>query len=287
MTAPSFHGVCRRLGRLIGLTRNCRKYDYRAHWTTFTERMSRLDSADELTREVARAVAKAADATCAAVYLADPGGVTYHLRAGVGDARFAPCLDQTADVPSWLRTALARSLAAPCRRFLTTPALPAALGVAIRWRAELLGFIVLGPLRAGTDYTDEDSQFLATVAAHAAAALTASRVSSPAAEPHRLQTFDRFTGTVIHDLKNAVSALSLLARNAPGNLADPEFRHDAMTTLSRTVDRMRRLLTKLSSADATTPPARTEPIDLRSSSSRPRRRWPPVPRYSSCGTWVR
>jgi hypothetical protein len=53
----------------------------------------------------------------------------------------------------------------------------------------------------------------------------------------------------------------MLAHNASKHLAEPEFQRDALVTLSRTVERMRRLLGKLSAAKAETPrPA--EPIDL-------------------------
>jgi putative PEP-CTERM system histidine kinase len=81
-------------------------------------------------------------------------------------------------------------------------------------------------------------------------------------EPRRLETLDRFTAVAMHDLKNTVSALSLLARNATHNFADPEFQRDATTTLSRTVARMSRLLARLASSDVTPPPATTEAIDL-------------------------
>jgi signal transduction histidine kinase len=113
------------------------------------------------------------------------------------------------------------------------------------------------------DYTAEDVEFLATAAEQAAVAIVAVRKSEPAAQPGTIATVDPLVAAVIHDIKNCVSALSLLARNAAGNLADPEFQRDAVTTLSRTVERMRRLLVKLSSAGDQPPPAAPTSIDLR------------------------
>jgi hypothetical protein len=113
------------------------------------------------------------------------------------------------------------------------------------------------------DYTSEDVEFLATAAEQAAVAIVAVRKSEPAAQPGTIATVDPLVAAVIHDIKNCVSALSLLARNAAGNLADPEFQRDAVTTLSRTVERMRRLLVKLSSAGDQPPPAAPTSIDLR------------------------
>jgi putative PEP-CTERM system histidine kinase len=176
--------------------------------------------------------------------------------------RFAGCIEQAA-IPSPLRTASSPvPLADAWLPAVATPGLPAALGAAIRWRTELLGFIILGPRGSGADYTSEDVELLSTVAEQAAAALVASRLTDVAREPRRIEALDRSTAAVIHDLKNSVSALSMLVQNAAGNIADPEFQRDALTTLSRTVERMRRTLSRLSSPDAA-PPSKMEPIDLR------------------------
>jgi len=161
-------------------------------------------------------------------------------------------IDQ-ATVPSLLRTAQSPvDLPSSFLPSVTMPALPAALAVPIRWRATPIGIMVLGPPRAGADYGVEDVEFLAAVADQAAASIMAVRLSETAGQ----------TTAVIHDIKNSISTLSLLARNAPGNLSDPEFQRDAIATLSHTVARMRRLLVKLSSPDAETPASRTESIDL-------------------------
>ena len=67
---------------------------------------------------------------------------------------------------------------------------------------------------------------------------------------------------MIHDIKNSVSALSMLSRNALRHFNDPEFQRDAITTLARTVDRMRRVLAKLSAPGGETQPLRMQAVDL-------------------------
>lgn len=251
------------LESFVGPSRERPKYDYREQWTAFTRRLSLAHRADEIARELAEQLVQASRATSAAVYLTEAGEPAYRLSASVGDASFVRRIDQSASVPSWLRTAITPvPLPAELLPAVTTTALPAALGVSIRRRSTQLGFIVLGPLRTGADYTAEDYEFLATLAEQAAPAIMAVRPAAAQVEPRRIETFDRFTAAVIHDLKNSVSALSLLVRNAADHIADPEFQRDAVTTLSRTVERMRRLLVKLSSPDAQTSPARPEAIDL-------------------------
>jgi putative PEP-CTERM system histidine kinase len=261
MTTPSLNELRRQVGRFAGLTRRPRKYDYHDHWTTFTRQISLRHGADEIARDVADHVVRASGAAVGAVYLADGNETSYRLSAGVGSERFEPTADHAAALAAWPRAAAA-PVPAELLPPVGTPALPAALGVPIRWRTTLVGFIVLGLHSAGVDYNVEDVEFLTTVSDQVAAAIMATRLSAVRVEPGKIESLDRFTATAAHDLKNCVSALSMLARNAANHFADPEFQRDAVTTLSRTVERMRRLLVKLSSPNTPTPASRTEPIDL-------------------------
>ena len=100
------------------------------------------------------------------------------------------------------------------------------------------------------------------MAEQAAGTIVTARLSESIAQAREIETFDRVTAAVIHDIKNSVSALSLLSRNALRNFDDPEFQRDTITTLSRTVDRMQRLLTRLSAPMLETRPLRRDPVDL-------------------------
>ncbi|HXH81543.1 MAG TPA: ATP-binding protein, partial [Candidatus Tectomicrobia bacterium] len=135
--------------------------------------------------------------------------------------------------------------------------------VPLRWRGTLTGAMLLGPERTGRPYTLEDLEFLATVAEQAAGAIVTARLSETAAQSREFEAFTRLTSFVIHDLKNSVSALSMLAQNALTNFDDREFQQDAIRTLSRTVERMRGLLARLS-ASPEPAPLRLEPVDLSS-----------------------
>ncbi|MGH7263570.1 MAG: ATP-binding protein [Candidatus Rokuibacteriota bacterium] len=262
MTARFLQDFRRRV-RAIGLIHDRGAYDYREHWTAFTRRLGLLRTADQIGREVAEEVMRATGSTSVGVYLTAPGESAYRLSTSLGSTGFVRIIDHTAAIPSWLRVIPSPArLPAGLAQSITTPAVPAALVAAIRWQATPLGFIVLAPRRKAADYAAADVEFLATVAEQAAAAIMAVRLPEPAAQPS-IATFDRFTAAAIHDIKNAVSALSLLSRNAAANLADPEFQRDAITTLSRTVERMRRLLVRLSAPGAPPPPARSAAIDLR------------------------
>jgi len=220
MIASWVRDFCRRFPQFLGLRRKQDTYDYREGWTAFTTRLSLLRGVPEIARELAQHAARVSGATSVAVHLAGAGDPACRLTASAG-----------------------------------TPAVAAALAICIRWRAKLLGFMVLGPRHTGSDYTPADRRLLGTLAEQAAASIMAARLADTA-DPHRMETT-----AVMHDIKNAVSALSLLARNAAGNFSDPQFQRDALATLTATVERMRRSLVKLASPGETSPP-RDEPIDL-------------------------
>jgi hypothetical protein len=119
----------------------------------------------------------------------------------------------------------------------------------------------IGPERTRAPHTVEDLDFLATVGEQAAGALATARLAEEVAQAREFDTFHRLMSFVIHDLKNSISALSMLSQNALANFDDPEFQRDAIRTLSRTVERMRGLLTRLSAAPGAAP-FQFRPIDL-------------------------
>ena len=255
-------GLRWRLQRFIAMNFYRSRYDYRQQWVAFTKRMSSLLTAEEIAREVLDGVSESMGASVGAVYLSEPGDARYRLAGRFGSAAFAPTIDSGSPLLAWLRgqevaarppADIASGLAAELSSGVIAP---------LRWRATVIGLIVLGPVRSGGEYTVDDMVFLSTVAEQAAAAMVTARFSESVAQAREMETFDRITATVIHDIKNSVSALAMLSRNALNNFDDPEFQRDTMTTLSRTVDRMRRLLTRLSSPVTEIPATRTEPVDL-------------------------
>jgi putative PEP-CTERM system histidine kinase len=238
------------------------RYDYRRQWMTFTRRMMRMPSLAAIIRELAEHVAHAVGASAVAVYLDDPGH-GYRLAATVGHTRFVPTLERASAVPAWLQTTASPApLPTALLSAICASALPSALVVSLPWRSAPLGFMLLGPRSSEHEYGAEDADFLATVAAQASASIVAARQVEATAQPRAAQVAERSTTAIVHDIKNAVSALSMLVRNAAHSFGDPQFQRDAIATLSRTVERMRGSLAKLSSPETRPAPGPTEPIDL-------------------------
>jgi putative PEP-CTERM system histidine kinase len=52
---------------------------------------------------------------------------------------------------------------------------------------------------------------------------------------------------LVHDLKNLASNLSLTVQNLPKHFENPEYRHDALESLSQSVDKIKLMCTRLTS----------------------------------------
>ena len=65
------------------------------------------------------------------------------------------------------------------------------------------------------------------------------------AEARKFDAFNRMSAFVVHDLKNIVSQLSLMMRNADRHGDKPEFRRDMNETIENALDKMRQLMTQL------------------------------------------
>jgi putative PEP-CTERM system histidine kinase len=64
-------------------------------------------------------------------------------------------------------------------------------------------------------------------------------------EARQFDSFNKMSAFVVHDLKNLVSQLSLLVKNASTHRHDPEFQKDMMDTVENVLERMQSLLMQL------------------------------------------
>ena len=239
------------------------KYDYREQWLAFNQRLGSVVSLDELGPVLVGGVIEAAGAARGALYLADARDSRFHLAGEVELGGIPTALEAVAPLPARLA---AESEPVPVTGDLAASPPGSLLGaggmaVPLRWGGELVGLMLIGPERAANPYSREDLEFFRTVGEQAAGVIVTARLSETLAQAREFEAFHRLTSFVIHDLKNAVSALSMLSQNSLQHFDDPEFQKDALRTLSRTVDRMKALLARLAAApDAAR--LRSEPVDL-------------------------
>ena len=121
----------------------------------------------------------------------------------------------------------------------------AVLGVPLRGAGELLGFVTLGPAAGGKGYDVDDRDLLRAITHHAGVLLAHARMADDRQASAELDALNRFAAFYLHDFKNLTARLSLVAQNAAKHGDDPEFRAEAMKTVTRTAEQMGELIAQL------------------------------------------
>lgn len=110
---------------------------------------------------------------------------------------------------------------------------------------QLNGFVVLSRPRAPIDLNWEVRDLLKTAARQAAAFLAQMHATEALLEARKFEAFNRMSAFVVHDLKNIVTQLALMLRNAERHRDNPEFQADMLETVQNSVEKMRQLMLQL------------------------------------------
>jgi putative PEP-CTERM system histidine kinase len=232
------------------------RYDYRAEWLRFTDTLGKPGGeAEPLDTRVVKAIADLTDSPGGLLLVPDGTslgiGATWNwLCAADGppgtalarylerDARIieldhvrtgnAPS-DELSSVPDWLRDCSEAWAIVP-----------------LTHGGVLVGAIVLArpPVDRALDW--EDFDLLRVAGRQAASYLAEDRAHAALADAARFDEFNRRFAFILHDIKNLVSQLTLVARNAERHADNPDFRVDMVATLKDSSDRMNALLARLS-----------------------------------------
>lgn len=111
---------------------------------------------------------------------------------------------------------------------------------------KLAGLAVLARPRLPRELDWEDLDMLRVVGRQLASYLAEASSQHALAESRQFEQFNRRFAFVMHDIKNLVSQLSILARNAEKHVDKPEFQADMIETIRSSVEKMNELLARLS-----------------------------------------
>jgi len=109
----------------------------------------------------------------------------------------------------------------------------------------LVGAIVLARPRTLRQLDWEDFDLLRVAGQQLASYLAEQAGQQALMDASRFDEFNRRMAFVMHDIKNLVSQLSLLAANAEKHADNPAFRADMLVTLRNSADKMNALLARL------------------------------------------
>jgi putative PEP-CTERM system histidine kinase len=236
------------------------RYDYRTEWLRFTDTLGRAGpTAPPLGERIIKAFADIVDAPGGLLVVADGGRVLSPAaewnwpgalpRLGEDCGEFWNCAEMRARVIEF------SALRQGCGRAddLSLPVPPPLLGDERIWvgvplvhQQRLIGMVLLAvpDYRRPLDW--EDFDLLRTAGGQAASSLAEAQGQEALGKAQRFEEFNRRFAFILHDVKNLVSQLSLLSRNAERHADNPEFRADMLATLKSSVGKMNELLTRLS-----------------------------------------
>jgi putative PEP-CTERM system histidine kinase len=236
------------------------RYDYRQEWLRFTRTIgSAGDTPVPLGQRLVKALADIADAPAGLLFVPDASGrlgvaSVWNWRTpveagGQEDPAFTRFLEASAHVLDFSATRSGRDRAGD--KDVPVPAWLTALqgawaGIPLLHNDRLVGLVVLDhPLiRRPLDW--EDFDLFRTAGIQAASYLAEANSQEALTNVERFDEFNRRFAFIMHDIKNLVSQLSLVARNAERHAHNPEFREDMIATLQSSVKKMNDLLARLS-----------------------------------------
>jgi putative PEP-CTERM system histidine kinase len=118
-------------------------------------------------------------------------------------------------------------------------------GIPLIHHERLVGLVLLSAPDYRRPLDWEDFDLLRTAGRQAASSLAEALGQDALANAQRFEEFNRRFAFILHDIKNLVSQLSLLARNAERHADNAEFRADMVATLQGSVGKMNELLARL------------------------------------------
>jgi putative PEP-CTERM system histidine kinase len=247
------------------------RYDYREEWLKLTAMLSARSSPAEMGTLVIRGLADMVESPCGALWTQATGqhelvqSARWNVPASKErepiDSDFArflrnkgwvvdldqyrsyPQLYEGMTLPTWLR--------GESEPWLVIPLIVA---------DDLTGFVVLGPARTRVELDWEAIDLLKTASRQAAGFLAQMQATEALLESRKFDAFNRMSAFVVHDLKNIVTQLSLMLRNAKRLHDNPEFQADMLSTIENSVDKMRQLMLQLREGEA--PPGGQSGVDL-------------------------
>lgn len=240
------------------------QYDYQKIWENFTNRTASVTQTKDLCNIIVKMVSETMEILSVSIWLVDEkqerlsfGGSSVFTDAqadqmklsGGGTDIIRAMTDQTMpvdleDLPAGEKEAwveeLNRTYGAETRESRIRYCVP------LNAAGRLIGIMTLSEKVFYEPLSFEESELVRTIAGQAAASLMNLRLSEHLREVKELEAFQSMSAFFMHDLKNLASKLSLVTQNLPLHIDNPDFRADALKTISQSVSKINNMSSRLS-----------------------------------------
>ena len=247
------------------------RYDYREEWLAFTAMLSSNSAPQEVGVLVIRALANIVECPAGSLWTRVDSGSGYTQAACWNVPQQDDREPEDSTLVAFLRD---KAWVIDVDEFRRSPTaygnlgLPAWLSadgkvwavIPLHGGADLLGFVVLAPPRTPVELNWEARDLLKTASRQAAGYLAQMRATEALLESRKFDAFNRMSAFVVHDLKNIVTQLSLMMKNAQRLRDNPEFQEDMLLTVDSSLEKMRRLMLQL--REGVAPPGGVRGVEL-------------------------
>lgn len=239
------------------------RYDYREEWLRFTQTLTAQDSPRSMGQQVIRGLADMVESPAGALWLREPGQDAYRQSARWNLPHCASDVPTNSPLCQFLLTS---GWVVNLEEYRCFPArysgfeLPTSLSelenawliVPLIAAGEMHGFVILSSSRTPLNVNWEVNDLLRTAGCQAASFLAKMQATEALLEVRKFDAFNKMSAFVVHDLKNIITQLSLMLKNAERHRNNPEFQQDMLMTVDHAVERMRQLMMQL--REGATPP---------------------------------
>ena len=239
------------------------RYDYREEWLRFTQTLSAQHSPQAMGQQVIRGLANMVESPAGGLWLREAGQCEYRM-AGRWNIPASEIIEESDS--SLCHFLVSSGWVINLEEYRTSPGryteleisewvyrIPSAwLIIPLMVGREMTGFVILTSARTRIEVNWEVNDLLRTAGCQAAGFLARMQATEALLEARKFDAFNRMSAFVVHDLKNIVTQLSLMLRNAERHHDNPEFQQDMLMTVEHSVERMRQLMMQL--REGATPP---------------------------------
>ena len=237
------------------------RYDYRREWGRVSAALSPAAPPDEVARQVESLMSEIFDTSHIAIHFReDPAGAFRLLHGPEGTPT---TLEATHPLVRWFEHEREPvrfgdpaqdpelTAAIEASRLLRTQ-VGAVMCMPLAVAEPVVALLWLGPKRTDEGWSGEDREFLVAM----------SRQAERMVEARQMESLQRLSSFVLHDMKNQVSSLAMVVDNARQHMGNPDFQRDAMDVVGTSVRKLRELMTQVSGVSGTPAPQR-EVVSLR------------------------
>lgn len=236
-------------------------YDYQNIWETFTEQTASVTNITDLCGEIVKIISKSLEILSVTIWIVDEtqetltfGGSTVLTSLQASKVKFA---GRNGD--KLIRAMAEQEMPVDLEKHdddwvsdlvesYEDETIEGRIRYCVPMRASgrLVGIMTLSSKVYYESLSFEDSEMLKTLADQAAAQLLNIELSERVRQAREMEAFQNMSAFFIHDLKNLANKLSLVTQNLPKYLDNPEFRADALRTISQSVQKINTMSGRLS-----------------------------------------